>query len=213
MGGRLVQQNDVRVLHEGPREQDQLALATAQLGVRSIFQMQKADAIERGVSKGPITLAGKSQETEMRCPAHEHHVADGKRKRRSMVLKQEAESPGSGRQGKRLNVITADLDRSTAGRQCAGDAAQEGGLSTSVRTKHLQDLAPVHVETEVTQDLGATVSEARPANPNQRLGNCHVPPVRRRRYAKYGAPTSAVRMPIGISTAAAVLAMVSISST
>src|SRR5262245_16566231 len=111
MRGRLVEQNDVRILRQGPREQNQLALATAQSCVRSLFQLQKSDAIERSVGKGAITLARKSQETQMRSPAHEYHVADGKRDRRSVVLNQKSDSSGAGRGGQRVDIITADLDR------------------------------------------------------------------------------------------------------
>ena len=142
MRGRLVEQNHVRLLHQDPREQDQLALAAAQPGCRAdpsdaACRRARAPASASARSRAP----GKPEEAQVRSPAHEHHVADGKGKRRRVVLKQEADSAGAGRRRKAADLVTAHLDRSTARRQRAGDAAQQRRLPTSVRAEHRQDLA------------------------------------------------------------------------
>ena len=105
----------------------------------------------------------------MRSTAHERHVANGKRERRHVVLKQKADSAGARRRGQRVDVVAADLDRSTARPQRAGNAAQERRLSASVRAEHGEQLALAHVQSEVPQDLALTVVETRLANSDQRL--------------------------------------------
>ena len=68
MRGRLVEQNHVRFLHEGPRQQDQLALAAAQPCVGSISKGRMPTRSQRVVGKGAITRAWKPE----RPPDAEH---------------------------------------------------------------------------------------------------------------------------------------------
>jgi hypothetical protein len=98
-----------------------------------------------------------------------------------MILKQEADSARAGRGSKPMDLLTADLDRSTARRQRAGDAAQQRRLPASVPAEHGQNLAPVDVQRDVTQDVAWTVAEAGVAHADQWVAHCHVPLVRRRR--------------------------------
>ena len=111
-----------------------------------------------------------------------------------------------------MDIIAADLDRPAAGPQRSGDAPEESCFPASVGTKDRQDLPSVYVQIDAIKDLAFAVTEARAPNANQRIAYCHVPLVRRSRYAKYGAPMIAVRIPIGISPAVAVLATSSITS-
>ena len=120
----------------------------------------------------------------MRSPPHKNDIGDREGKRRTMILKQESDSACASRGRQRVNVVSFDLNRPAPQPQCAGNAAEERRLSAPVRAQHRQDFAPAHLNTEVTQDVAVTVLEGRVANLDQWVGHCHVPLVRRRRYAK-----------------------------
>src|SRR5215470_1842283 len=129
MCGRLVEQDNVWFLRQDPREQDQLALATAHLRVRSVFQMQHPHALQCRVGECLISRAGKPKKAQMRSPPHENDIGDRERKRRTVILKEESDSAGASRGRQCVNVVTADLNRPAPQPQCAGNAAEERRLS------------------------------------------------------------------------------------
>ena len=99
--------------------------------------------------------------------------------------------------------------RAALGRQQAEQRLEQRGLAGAVGPEQADDLAGADGEVDVAADRLARVAEAEAPRLEP-----HAQPCRPRASSqrKNGAPTNAVRMPSGISTAAIVRASVSTSS-
>src|SRR5689334_23043982 len=86
-GGRLVEDDEPRLLRERASQQHELPLAAGNHGVGPLRQMRDAEAIERGMRDGAIVRAWAAEKISMRAAPHQHHRLDGEGESADMDLR------------------------------------------------------------------------------------------------------------------------------
>jgi hypothetical protein len=87
-GGRgLVQDHDVAFGGQRPRDQDELALAAAQLIDPALLEAEHAERVERRPRGAIVRLARHREHPEMPRPAGQHEVEDGIGERHARALR------------------------------------------------------------------------------------------------------------------------------
>ena len=150
---------------------------------------------------GAIARAGPGERPEVRRAAHQHDVEHGVGEVRRMGLRHvggAARDLGARQLRERRGRRSAP--RPPCGREQAEQRLEQGGLAGAVGAEEADDLAGPTARLDVAADRLARDSRSRGASPR---ASC---PARAGRAAssqrKTGAPTKAVRMPSGVSTAA-----------
>mgnify|MGYP001092140931 CR=1 FL=1 len=133
----------------------------------------------------------------MRDPAHEHEIERGIREHLRLCLRDIGNAARSLRAGERTDVLAAEKNTPALRRQKAKQRAKEGRLPAAVRPKEAHDFASTDRQRRVTSNRMLGISKCESFG----LDAHHDHPWRPRQSSqrKNGAPTTAVRMPIGTS--------------
>ncbi len=85
-GGRLVQDNELRILRERTGEENELPLTARDHRVGPFGQVRDSEALECIRCGRTVAFARTAEQVAVRGPAHEHHTLDRKRKGRRVRL-------------------------------------------------------------------------------------------------------------------------------
>src|SRR6185437_10390794 len=99
--------------------------------------------------------------SQVRCSLHAHHVEHTEREGGRVLLKEKPDAPGSELRCQAADVSSVDPDRSLVELQCTPDAAQQRTLATAIGAQNGEQLASVHIEVEVTEDLVPAITKGR----------------------------------------------------
>ena len=152
-----------------------------------------------------VASGGGAHHAEVCAAGHEDEVDDLVVEDVGVCLGDVGELAGALRYAQVRDVLAVDLDRAVVARGKPEDAAEQRGLSHAVGAEDDGERGVGHLEADVVEDLVRAVGERETpdfdAHTRFPLVMSHI---------KKGAPTKAVRMPMGIS---AVVAMRAMSST
>lgn len=153
--------------------------------------------------------AGAGERAEMRGAAHHHHVEHGVGEMGGVRLRDVSHTARDRAAAELLERLAVEPDAAALGREQAEQGLEQGGLAAAVGAEQADHLPGLEEEVGIAADRLAGIAEGEVA----RL-EAHAQPCRPRASSQRntGAPTNAVRMPIGVSTAARVRASVSTSN-
>ena len=204
--GRLVEHDELRLLRKRARQQHELALATRNHRVGARRKMRDAELVEHPRRHRPVSCRWPAEEITVRGAAHQHYGIDGEGECRHMYLRHIGDEPCPLTNGNACERAPADRDLAGARRENSEQGFEQRGLAATVRAKQGQDLAPLQRDVEATTDHAIAIADGEIA-----AGKAHdqVRCMPASSQMKNGVPMTAVRIPSGISTGAAVRARVS----
>jgi hypothetical protein len=140
---RLVQQQHVRLVHDGPGQGDALALAAGQLSRLAAAEPGQPDHLQRAVDLRPPFRLGH--------PAHPQPVLDVLRhahvREQRVVLEHGVDVPGVRRHPG--DVAAAELDPPGVRPLEPGDQPEQGGLARTGRPEQSEELARPDLQVDV----------------------------------------------------------------
>ena len=145
---RLVEQEDLRVPHDGPAERDPLPLAAGELrgpAVQERCQLERLGGLRH--ASVPLGLRGAPH-----CERETDVLANTEVRIERVVLEDHRDVAVLGRQV--VDAHAVDLDVPRAGLLEPGDAAERGGLAASRRAEEHEELAGRDVERERVERRG-----------------------------------------------------------
>ena len=153
---RLVQQQHVRFVHDGPGQRDALALAAGQLGRLAAAEPGQPDHLQ-----GPVHLL---PPLRLGHPAHPQPVLDvlrhGHVREQRVVLEHGVDVPGVRRHPG--DVAAAELDPPGVRPLEPGDQPEQGGLARPGRPEQGEELPGPHHQVDVGQRGHVAVALAQP---------------------------------------------------
>ena len=161
-------------------------------------QVLDADALEGCVRPAQLRLAGRGEHLQVVSRGHEHHVDHFVVVHRGVGLGNVGDLTGTLANRKCAQILPVHQNRAVIVRGKPQDAAEQGGLAHAVGPEHVHETPIGNREREVVQNLAGSVGEAQVGHID-----AHSFFFRVMRYRKNGAPTKAVRMPMGISAVVA----------
>ena len=188
----------LRVLRERPRDEHELLLAAGDLRVGAMGQVLDADAGQRLVGSLQLGLAGRGEHLQVVARGHEYHVDHFVVVHRRVRLGNVGDLASALPHRKRAQILPVHQNRAAIVRGKPQDTAEQGGLANAVGPEHVHEAPVGNGKRKVVQDLAASVGEAQVGHID-----AHSFFFRVMRYRKNGAPTKAVRMPMGISAVVA----------
>ena len=213
-GGGLVHDDGRCVLRKGTGDQCELALPAADAGVFQIGQIRDAEQLQRGPSPVSIRRAGRREQAEMGRPSHQHHVEHPVGEYGHMGLRDVGHGARELLPCRGLDRLSGNRDRAGQGAQQAEQGLEQRGLAGAVGAEQTDHLSGADIDADVASDGPAGIPDGETAGLDEGCNARHDQPSRPRASSqrKNGAPSSAVRMPSGISMRAMVRASVSTSS-
>ena len=194
-GGRLVEDQESRVLRESAGEEDALPLAAGELRHRPIGEVQRVRLRQRGFGERAISRRLQRPEAQVWSAAHQRHFARGERQVGRLVLGEEGDPAGALPARQREGIVAAQPHR-PGGRaqQPAGDARQ-GALAGGVGADEAEHLAGVDPQGHAGHGFGQawSMAVADLLDREQRSAQVRL----RKSSTKSGAPSSAVTAPTG----------------
>ncbi len=212
--GRLVEQQQLRLLGKRHRHQQPLALAAGELLHRAIGQLGGIGVVEGALNRG-LVLGRRAEEAPgVRRATHRHQLGDPKAARQLQLLRQHCHPSGKrlAAPGRHRKAVEANL--TGGGYQRAGEAAQQGRLAAAVGAEQRNQLAmgqrQVHPMQHLTPPAARKCVPGLQADRRRQLpgcaaSRCHeiaaIVCERRSSQMKNGAPSRAVTIPTGIPPA------------
>ena len=194
----LVHDDGLGVLGQCPGNEHELLLAAGDLRVGAMGQVLDADAGQRLVGTLQLGFPGRGEHLQVVSRGHEHHVDHFVVVHRRVRLGNVGDLAGALAHRKRTQILPVHQNRAAIVRGKPQDAAEQGGFAHAVGPEHVHEAPIGNGERKVVQNLAASVGEAQ-----VRYVDAHSFFFRVMRYRKNGAPTKAVRMPMGISAVVA----------
>src|SRR5499427_4326247 len=204
--GRLVEHDELRLLRKRARQQHELALAARDHRIGPQRKMRDTELVEHPRRHHPVARRWPAEEIAVRGAAHQHDAVDGEGEGRHMHLRHIGDEPCTLTNGNGRERASADRHVAGAGRENAEQGLEQRGLAAPVRAKQRQDLALLQRDVEAATNHAIAVADGEIA-----AGKAHdqVRCIPASSQMKNGVPMTAVRIPSGISTGAAVRASVS----
>jgi hypothetical protein len=136
---RLVEQQDRRLLGEGAREDDSLALARRQLVDRSRGEVQRAAALERLARDRQVPRRLEGEPGQVRMSPHEDDLESAEREVEARLLRHDRDATGDrlARQG--AQVVAEDRDAAGIPTDHPRESAHQGALAGAVRPQEPDD--------------------------------------------------------------------------
>ena len=152
IGGRLVQDDDLGLLADGPGQHDPLALAVAEGGEVPLLQLQGVDPLQGLTDDALVGLGQFAQGVGVGIAAHRHHFAAGHQFRTDPVGKHHRHLPGHlpGRPG--VYLPPADVHHAAQLGQMAGDGLEDGGLPRPVGADQREDRPLFDLDADVVYE-------------------------------------------------------------
>src|SRR3984957_1289834 len=221
--GRLVEHDELRLLRQCAGEQHELPLAAGGHRVGTLPQMRDAEPLEHARGDGAIGSGRPAEQVAVRGAPHQHHRFDGEGEGDDMRLRHISEQAGTFEARIAGKWPVAEPYFARLRRQEAEQRLEQRRLAAAVRTQEREHFAGRQRDIEMTADHVGGVADGeivagedhglRPISSSRPyLPHAHVFETLAKSQMKNGVPTSAVRMPSGISVAVMVRASVSIRS-
>src|ERR1700722_8488655 len=238
--GWLVEHDELRLLRQRAGEQHELPLAAGDHRVRPLPQMRDAEPLKRLHGDGAIGSGWAAEQIAVCRAPHQHHRFDGEGEGDNMGLRHVSEQAAIFADRVAVQRPVAQPYFARLRRQEAEERLEQRRLAAAVRTEQCEHFAGRQRDIEMTPDHAVAIadgeivagedhvfkpiSSSRPtllhaqiffmpkssSCPN--LLHAHVFETLAKSQMKNGVPTSAVRIPSGISVAVMVRASVSIRS-
>src|SRR5215471_804500 len=208
-GGWLVEHNELGLLCEGARQQNQLSFSARNHRVRSGGESCDAKAFERGLCDSMIFRARLAEQTAMCSTAHQNDGLRCERERADVHLRNISDDPRPLPDRIIIERLAAEPHLAGFWSEEAEQSLEQRGFATTVWPKQSKNFAGGEREVESVPDGTVRISDGEIV-----AFDIHdqVFCILARSQMKNGVPTTAVKMPSGISTSAAVRASVSMSS-
>ncbi len=207
--GGLVEHHELRLLRQCARQQHQLALAARDHGVGARREARYAELLEHPDGHRAVVRGGPAEQVAVRGAAHEHHALDGEGEGRHVHLRHIGDQARALAQRNGGERAAADRDLAVPGREDPEQGLEQRGLAAAVGAEQRQHLALRERHVEPAPDHAIAVADGEVA-PGERHDQFRCIPASSQ--MKKGVPITAVRMPSGVSTGAAVRASVSMAS-
>ena len=150
-GGRLVEQEQRRLLRERPREDSPLLLAAAQRAQRPARELDELEAPERAVGGLVVAAPLGRERADVRRASEQDVVADAHLGRQHRRLRHERDPAREVAPSQRPGVALVEADRPLERHELC-DRAQQRALAGSVRSDQRQPLALLDGERDVLHD-------------------------------------------------------------
>ncbi len=173
----------------------QLALSARYLRVGAMTQMGDAHALERIPRPVDVHALRRGEQTYPAARAHQHHVEHVVGVSGRMRLRDVGDLARALADGDRAHVLPVHADAARPAVVEAQDASEQGRFAYAVGPEHVHQRVVGDAEAQVAQHMVAAVREAEVLDIDAH-SPCFLLVMR---YRKNGAPTNAVRMPMGIS--------------
>src|SRR5690606_21160749 len=185
-------------LREHARELDALLLATRERRVASAAQTRGAGHCQRLHGDAPIAQPWRAG--HVGGAAKEDDLVDAKRERQDRALRQDRADPGELAAIPALEGATADAKLAGADGEVAGEGAKERGLASAVGADDGDELSGLDAHIDPANDVATAGRDEEIARLDHAMSPFFCP--RRRSQRKKGAPSAAVRTPMGSSAGA-----------
>ena len=181
--GGLIQDQQLRVVHDRDAQLDFLLLPTGELvhaGLRLVRHTHPLEILHRPGHSGLLTQT--LELTEIR-----HHGQDGFLLIQSALFREVAEAAA----GLRRERATINVQHPRGWQIDPEQRPKRGGLARTVGSEESERLAPLHVEGEILDDRGAGEIHPKMLNLDQRLAARDQPRCRHGRHHEASARTGA----------------------
>lgn len=162
MVGRLVQDQDPRLLDQHPGQQDPLPFAAGETVETSVGQVGDLQPLHRGSAQLPFPVTERLVARLVRSPAERDEFGHGEVEIGAAVLGQRRQVPGRGPARLGGDRRAVDGDHPTGRGQRPVDAAQHRGLAAAVGPDQADDLAAAHVQAQLADQPGAVELDREP---------------------------------------------------
>src|SRR5215207_8311414 len=204
---RLVEQEQLGLLGERPRDVHPLSLAARERRVLTVGEVHEVRVLEAAAHDGPVELARSGERAEVGGAAERDDLRDPEAGRVLHVLLGEGYDAGPFAATQRGEVAAVEARRSGIRSLDARDEVQQRALAGAVRAEEGPHIARGHWAVDVVDDEAAAAREADAIRPETvaagiRGARCirHASlRFRSMMMANTGPPMSAVRMPTGSS--------------
>ena len=153
VGRRLIKEDDLRLLHDGPGDQHLLTLAAADVPVGFLRQMPDPHALQHRKACGLILRLRAAEDPHLRGPAHQHEVQHPVIKCRGVQLGHVACDAGDILFFHSLQGFAEEADPAALRLQQSRHAVQQRSLACPVGTQDAEDLAFAQVQARLVQHL------------------------------------------------------------
>src|SRR5262249_40691061 len=207
--GRLVEHNEPGLLRQGARKQNQLSFSAGNHRVRARGKRRDTKAFERGLGDSVIFRTRLAEQTAMCCTAHQNDGFNSECEGADVHLRNVCDD--SRPLSDRVVIERLVVEPHLAGFwfEKTKQSLQERSFAATVWPKQSKDFAGCESDIESAADGTVLITDGEIV-----AFDIHdqVLCMLARSQMKNGVPTTAVKMPSGISTSAAVRASVSMSS-
>ena len=207
--GRLVHDQDGRLLRKRPGDQHELALAAGEPRVVGVGQVLDVQSGQCGAGGLAIGLARLGEESEPRGPAHQDDLQGGIGEGRRVGLGHIGDPAGNFGPGEAGERLPGQEHPPALRRQQSEQRLEQRSLAGTVGAEQAEHRAGAGRERDARPDLVPRITD-REITRLERHAHARRP--RASSHRKNGAPTTAVRIPSGTSTWEIVRARVSTAS-
>jgi hypothetical protein len=162
VGGRLVQEQDGRLLGQGAGDGDELALPPGQLIHAAHGEVQDPGGLHDGPGHGVIPRARPPAACAVRVPAHQHDLGHPEGEGHVEFLRDHGHPLGQGQPGEPGDLPPLDQDPTPLRRQHLAQEAQERALAGAVGPDDPQKLRRPRPERDILHALPGPIPEADP---------------------------------------------------
>src|SRR5215472_6530680 len=208
-GGWLVEHDELGFLCEGARKQNQLSFSTGDHGVRPRGKSCDSKAFERGLSDSAIFRTRPAEQAAMCSTAHQNNGLHCEREGADMHLRNIGNDPRPLPDGIIIERLVTEPYLASLWSEETKQRLEQRGFAATVWPKQSKHFAGGERDVEAVTHGTVWITDGESAAFDI---HDHVFCILARSQMKNGVPTTAVKMPSGISTSAAVRASVSMSS-
>lgn len=148
----LVEQQDIGILYERAREQDELAFATRKRVDSTIRQMRDPQSLECSERERDIALALESDQWLVRSTPHQDQLANAEGKGHVKILRNECDAACERPTGEGSNRHVAQQDLTRLGNESPTRQAQQGRLADTVSPNETDHFTRSNFERDIFDD-------------------------------------------------------------
>src|SRR5947208_226699 len=197
--GGLVEDEELGLLREGPRQPDSLVLPSGERPEPAVCQVGRVARDQRPLDGGPVRRENAAEEREVGIPAQEDRLVHPLREQVLLALRHDAHHPRQIPAGPVARRASEDLGTPLERWHEAERRAQQRGFPAAVRPEQGMKFACPHLQRDGAERVarGTRIAAGEVADGDDQL-TVH----RRSRKANSGTPSSALTMPTGSSRGA-----------
>ena len=150
--GRLIQEQQIRLLGQNARQQHSLPLSSGQGAEITVAQMLRFRFPHTAQHDFPVAARRGPQRPQMRIPSQDHHFRRGQRESRGDGLRKKSEDTGPFAVVEGAERLAIQQHRSPGGLQKSAEKAQKRAFPGAVRSDNAHDLAAGHTHIGICQN-------------------------------------------------------------